>query len=229
MFAREKVPLSSCSKPSLGVPGAVHPGVMALLFLLATAVSCAATRAVTRLSPIDELRTSFTVGGDPVPPEIFRDMGDGDMADSGSIIVSIDVKAATGSNRYADPIKRNGDWVSQSRPDPDDRSVTQEEAYRFIGMTSNKLLVAVTSYSGGGSGVFYTLHILSADPGYGIDGDGKRYERLNVSTVRGIPLGDRWDGDVGINGNTIAITTRVGVSEGHEPKPSTRIVKAERP
>ena len=59
-------------------------------------------------SLIDELRQSFSVGGEPVPTNIFRDMGDGDLADSGSIIVTIDVKAATGSNLYADPIKRNG-------------------------------------------------------------------------------------------------------------------------
>ena len=59
-------------------------------------------------SPIDELRQSFSVGGEPVPPNIFRDMGDGDLADSGSVIVTVDVKAATGSNLYADPIKRNG-------------------------------------------------------------------------------------------------------------------------
>lgn len=182
-----------------------------------------------RLAPIDELRASFTVGGDPVPPEIFRDMGDGDMADSGSIIVTIDVKAATGSNLYADPIRRNGDWVSQSRQDPHDKNLTQEEAYRFIGATANKLLVAVTSYSGGGSGVFYTLHILSAEPGHGIDSDGKRYQRLNVTTIRSVPLGDRWDGDVRINGNIIAITTTGGVPGGHDRKPSTRTIRAERP
>jgi hypothetical protein len=99
------------------------------------------------LSPIDELRTSFTVAGEPVPPEIFRDMGDGDLADSGSIIVTIDVKAATGSNHYADPVKRNGAWVSQARQDPNDRRLAEEEAYRFIGVTANKLLVVVTSYS----------------------------------------------------------------------------------
>jgi len=181
------------------------------------------------LSPIDELRTGFTVGGEPVPPEIFRDMGDGDLADSGSVVVTIDVKAATGSNLYADPIKRSGAWVVQTRQDPNDRSLTQEQAYRFIGVTANKLLVAVTSYSGGGSGVFYSLHILTAERGGGFDSDGKRYERLNVTTIRSVPLGDRWAGEVKIDGNTIAVATTGGVSAGRGRTPSTMAIKAERP
>jgi hypothetical protein len=35
--------------------------------------------------PLDEVRKTFTVGGKRIPPEIFRDFGDGDFADSGSI------------------------------------------------------------------------------------------------------------------------------------------------
>jgi hypothetical protein len=52
---------------------------------------------------LDEVRKSFTVGGKRIPPEIFRDFGDGDLADSGSIWVTVDVHAAVGSNLYADP------------------------------------------------------------------------------------------------------------------------------
>jgi hypothetical protein len=35
-----------------------------------------------------EVRKSFTVKGQPIPPEIFRDFGDGDLADSGAIWVT---------------------------------------------------------------------------------------------------------------------------------------------
>jgi hypothetical protein len=178
---------------------------------------------------IDELRQSFTVGGEPVPPNIFRDMGDGDLADSGSIIVTTDVKAATGSNLYADPIKRNGAWVAQSRTSPGDKGLTEEEAYRFIGMTENKLLVVITSYSGGGSGVFYSLHILTAEPTRAFDGEGKRYERLNLTTIRSVALGDRWNGDVRIDGNAIVVTTTGGIPAGQARKPSTMTITAERP
>ncbi|MBR0718326.1 hypothetical protein [Bradyrhizobium liaoningense] len=181
------------------------------------------------LIPIDELRQNFTVGGEPVPAGIFRDMGDGDLADSSSIVVTIDVKAATGSNRYADPIKRNGAWVAQTRQSPGDKALTEEEAYRFIGMTASKLLVAVTSYSGGGSGVFYSLQILAAEAGRGFDSEGKRYERLNVTTLRSVALGDRWNGDVRIEGNTVVVTTTGGIPGGQGRKPSTMTIRAERP
>ncbi|HEX9213740.1 MAG TPA: hypothetical protein VF901_24765 [Bradyrhizobium sp.] len=181
------------------------------------------------LSPIDELRQSFTVGGEPVPPNIFRDMGDGDLADSGSIIVTIDAKAATGSNLYADPIKRNGAWVAQSKASAGDKTLAEEEAYRYVGMTANKLLVAITSYSGGGSGVFYSLHVLIAEPARAFDSEGKRYERLNVTTIRTVALGDRWNGDVRIDGNVVLVTTTGGIPAGQARKPSTMTIKAERP
>jgi len=199
-------------------------------FLLACCVTLATPIAgASSLSPIDELRQSFTVGGEPVPPNIFRDMGDGDLADSGSIIVTIDAKAATGSNLYADPIKRNGAWVAQSKASAGDKTLAEEEAYRYVGMTANKLLVAITSYSGGGSGVFYSLHVLIAEPARAFDSEGKRYERLNVTTIRTVALGDRWNGDVRIDGDAVLITTTGGIPAGQARKPSTMTIKAERP
>jgi hypothetical protein len=64
------------------------------------------------------VRRSFMVHGKPIPPEIFRDFGDADMADSGSIWVTVDVAAATGSNLYYDPIKQDGGFVAQTKTDP---------------------------------------------------------------------------------------------------------------
>jgi len=65
-------------------------------------------------SALDEVRRSFTLDGKPVSPEIFRDMGDGDLADSGSILVTVDLKAAIRSNLYYDDIKPDGPgWVGQ--------------------------------------------------------------------------------------------------------------------
>jgi len=198
--------------------------------LLACCVVLACPMAGARsLGTIDELRQHFTVRGELVPPNVFRDMGDGDLADSGSIIVTIDVKAATGSNLYADPIKRNGAWVVQGRTSPGDKGLTEEEAYRYIGMTANKLLVVITSYSDGGSGVFYSLHILTAEPARAFDSEGKRYARWNLTTIRSVALGDRWKGDVRIDGNAVVVTTTGGIPAGQAHKPSTMTVKAERP
>jgi hypothetical protein len=64
--------------------------------------------------PLDEVLRSFTVGGEPIPPEIFADFGDAMMSDSRPIVVTIDANAAIDSNRYADPITTKGGWVEQT-------------------------------------------------------------------------------------------------------------------
>ena len=66
-----------------------------------------------------EVRSTFTLGGERIPPEIFRDFGDGNMADSGPIWVTVDLRAAIGSNLYADDIRQNGDWIIQRKPAPE--------------------------------------------------------------------------------------------------------------
>jgi hypothetical protein len=159
---------------------------------------------------VAEIRRSFTVHGKPIPPEIFRDFGDGDMADSGSIWVTVDVAAATGSNLYYDPIKQDGGVVAQTKTDPKN-DAWERTSYNFIGSTDNGLLVVVAGYSGGGSGDFMTLHILDLTAVRAFeDGDGKsddKHWRVNLTVVRNIALGDRWDGGVAIKKNAIVVTT----------------------
>lgn len=173
-----------------------------------------------------EVRHSFTLGGKPIPPEIFRDFGDGDLGDSGAIWVTVDIDAAIGSELYGDPIKQERGWVVQTKPN---RSMNGSERtdYTFIGSTDNGLLVVLASYSGGGSGVFYTLHILDVAAGRGFDIEGKVYRRINLTNVRSIVLGDRWDGDVGIAKNTIRIDTSKNGPVGGPLPP--RAIEAARP
>ena len=171
-----------------------------------------------------EVRRAFTLNGKPIPPEIFRDFGDGNMADSESIWVTVDLEAAVGSNLYADDIKKNGSWFSQSGKKGD---LTEETAYRYIGATDNGLLVALAAYSGGGSGTFYTLHILDLAATRAFDSEGKVYTRIALTCLRSVPLGDRWDGDVSIAKNSIrVVTTRDGPAGGTR---APRTIVAKRP
>jgi hypothetical protein len=157
---------------------------------------------------LDEVRRSFTLEGQPIPPEIFRDMGDGDMADSESIRVSVDVKAAIGSNLYYDEVKPDGfGWVVQRPAGGKTARGIEDYAYHYVGATADGLLVVIASTSTGGTGDFYTLHILDLAAAKAFTPDGAVYDRINVTTLRDIPLGDRWDGFVRINGNTITVTT----------------------
>jgi hypothetical protein len=162
---------------------------------------------------VAEVKRTFTIQGKPIPPEIFRDFGDGDLADSGSIWVTVDIEAATGSNLYADDIKQDNGWVSQHKAN-DSINGAEETGYKYIGATANGLLVAIASYSGGGSGTFYTLHIMDIAAAKAFDLDGKLYDRVNLTNIRGVPLGDRWNGEVSISGDAIRVlTTRTGPAD----------------
>jgi len=155
-----------------------------------------------------EVRKSFTLGGERIPPEIFRDFGDGNLADPPrSVWVTVDLRAAIGSNLYADEITKNGDWIIQRKPAPGTMSGAEAAAYTYIGATENGLLVVLSTYSGGGTGDFYALHLLSLEAAPAFDDNGEVYERINLTNLRSTPLGDRWQGEVHIAGNTVRVVT----------------------
>jgi hypothetical protein len=180
--------------------------VMIRLVLLLCALAGYST-AAWAADALGEIRKSFTIDGKPIPPEIFSDFGDAIMSDNRPIIVTVDARAAIDSNRYSDPITVTGDWVAQKKPGNPGRRDTETMSYRFIGTTGNGLLVVVASWSGGGSGVFYWLHVVDAAWKPAFDEDGSRYKRVDLSLVRSHVLGDRWQGDVKISGNTLRIVT----------------------
>jgi len=173
-----------------------------------------------------EVRHSFTLRDKLIPPEIFRDFGDGDLGDSGAIWVTVDIEAAIGSELYGDSIKQEHGWVIQTKPNQS-MNGSERTDYKFIGSTNNGLLVVLASYSGGGSGVFYSLHILDLATARGFDSEGKIYRRINLTNIRSVILGDRWDGDASIAKNTIRVTTtRDGPVGGSRP---AMTIEAQRP
>ena len=73
-------------------------------------------------------------------------------------------------------------------------------------------LVVLTAYSGGGSGVSYTLNILDAAWASAFDDDGTTYQRLDLTLLRRVALGDRWQGEIEISGNSIHVVTTGSLS-----------------
>ena len=67
--------------------------------------------------------------------------------------------------------------------------------------------MVLAAYSGGGSGDFITLHILDVAAARAFDLAGKVYERINLTDLRRVALGDRWDGEISIAKNTIRVVT----------------------
>jgi hypothetical protein len=177
-----------------------------LVPLPATAGKAAPTAAL-----VAEARRAFTLNGKQIPPEIFRDFGDGYIADSGTIWVTVDIKTAIGSNLYFDEIRQNGAWISQKKVTA---GAEEETGYTYVGATENGLLVVLAAYSGGGSADFITLHILDIAAARGFDLAGKVYDRINLTDLRRVALGDRWDGEISIAKNTIrVVTTRKGPAD----------------
>jgi hypothetical protein len=202
----------------------------AMLAALLSLAVCGGAWAAPANAPLEELRRSFTVGGKPVPPEVFADLGDADIADSGSIRVTIDLIAATGSNLYADDIKGEpGGWITQTKVIPGPDKLTEIVGYEFNGVAQNGLLVVTASYSGGGSGDFFTLHFLDAAMARAFDNDGKPYDRLNLTAVRSIALGDRWNGAVKISGNKVSVLTKPDQPAASTRRPGTQVIEAVRP
>lgn len=180
---------------------------------------------------IAELRRSFTLDQRPVPPEVFTDFANGDPFEGArSAMVTVDVGTAIGSNLYADPIVRGEDgWVSQRKIVAGRVEPPAAQSYKFIGATQNGLLVVVSAYYGGGTGRYFTLHILdlAAAPAY--DSGGKLYDRLNLTILRALPLGDRWHGSVVIAGNTVTIATDPGEPNNGNRDRTTQRLEAVRP
>jgi len=200
----------------LSLPGAaIMLGMIgALLLSLPAAAPAAAKEPASTTALLSEVRRTFTLQGERIPPEIFRDFGDGNLADSVPIWVTVDVRAAIGSNLYADDIKQSGHWISQRKAAPATMNGMEETAYKYMGAAENGLLVVLATYNGGGSGTFFTLHLLSIDAVPAFDPNGEVYDRINLTNLRSIALGDRWDGEVGIAKNTIHVaTTRKGPAD----------------
>ena len=152
--------------------------------------------------------------GKPIPSEIFADFGDAMMSDNRPSVVTIDANAAIDSNRYADPIKTNGRWVEQIKLGSGSFNGPETMSYEFRGATANGMLVFLAAWSGGGSGTFYYLHILDAASNRASDEDGSTYSRLDLTLVRTYVLGDRWQGDVSISGNSVRVVTNSSLG-GH--------------
>jgi hypothetical protein len=173
---------------------------------------------------VQEVRHSFTFNGKAIPPEIFRDFGDGDLADSGDIWVTVNLRAAIGSNLYFDEIKQDGHWISQQKVGSD-----EEIGYTHMGTADNGLIVVLSIFNGGGSGRFTHLHILDIDANRAFNLHGNVYERINLTNLRTVPLGDRWGGEISVEKNTITIvTTRSGPTDDSAVR-RTMTIEATRP
>ena len=86
-----------------------------------------------------------------------------------------------------------------------------EFGYRFVGMTKSGVYVLATSDWEGGSGVFRNLLLLTFEYDGGIVCDWDKNivrcsgKRLLIKKRGEIPLGDRWDGELRVEGDAVFV------------------------
>ena len=151
-----------------------------------------------------------------ISPRIIQDLSTW-ISDSGDQVVAINVLEAQGSNRY------HGDaHVGEGHPPYVSTETTTVDfgvtnnawfGYHFIGMTKSGVYVLETSDSGGGSGVFRNILLLTFEDDDGIVCDWEKTvarhlnkrKRLLINKLGEIPLGDRWDGELKVEGDSIIV------------------------
>ena len=167
-----------------------------------------------------------------IHPNIVEDLT-GSLSDTGDQVVAINVLDSQQSNRYFGNISvGEGDsvlepdypWVysdaedANSKVEGDEPSSESKFGYRYIGSTQGGIDVLQVKESGGGSGVFNTLLLIrmAFDEGYSYspavheNGSKTVYEaeihtRELIRVLGRIPLGDRWQGLVAVEGNQVIV------------------------
>ena len=164
----------------------------------------------------------FEYNGEPIHPSIIQDLTTW-LSDTGDQIVAINLTDSMGSNRYcceSDVTIRqleNGRQYIYIANDDERTSF----GYTHIGQIDSGIHVLSISDWGGGSGVFKGLMLVSLKNELGGQLKGSLGEggietftfdqqRVVIKKLGELGLGDRYDGDLHIEGNTIMISEDQG-------------------
>ena len=157
----------------------------------------------------------------------------------GDLIVSINLYDAQGSNRFFSESDFKVKYPADKKFNPIVFFNEGEEVfgYQYIGKTETDIHLLHTYYSGGGSGVFIDIMLVTLIADYGVVFDIKRSiikatrKRLLIKKLGEISLGDRWSGNLKLDGNNLFIGKDVGRFAGTDSggrfseKPKDRVVK----
>jgi len=164
----------------------------------------------------------FSFAHEPyINPKIIQDFSTW-ISDTGDQVVAINVLESQDSNRYFGNVQvrktdgQNPFVFLETTAVENGETNRQEFGYEYVGMTKSGIHVLYTSDSDGGSGVFKNLLLLAFeyDKGISCDLDKKTIQparkRLLLKKLVEIPIGDRWDGKLKVEGNSIFIGKDVG-------------------
>lgn len=154
--------------------------------------------------PLDEVRTKFTYEGVPVHPGIVELFANWMSDSSNPQILAVDLSTTQKSNRFNDTsyTKGDGGWVRTKRSDPNDRS---SFGYHFIGSLPTGTLVLHAYEGGGGSGIFEAVMMLAVGTEQAVEADGGQRTRIVLRILRMVPIGDRANAILIIDGSTVHV------------------------
>ena len=151
-----------------------------------------------------------------ISPKIIQDLMTW-ISDRDDQVVSINVLGSQDSNRYSgDVLNRNiagqNPYIyTETTTVENDVTNHTEFGYQFVGKTSSGVYVLATSDWGGGSSVFNRLLLVKFEQDQYVKCDWDKGivrpdgKRLLIKKVGEIGLGDRWDGDLKVEGDSIFV------------------------
>lgn len=152
-----------------------------------------------------------------VNPRIIEELT-GWLSDLGEQVVGINLVESMGTNRYFNNTQVSG----EDKPVVfyQDTEACQNSTcpfgppgflYQLVGTTSSGVSVLFTESSGGGTGRFRNLLLVSLEKENGLSYDkqknvlGMNRERWVLKKLLEIPLGDRYQGDISVKANSLYI------------------------
>ena len=160
----------------------------------------------------DKLQYSF-YRDEFIHPKIIKDMYGG-LADTGELVVSVNLLDANDSDRYFGEMKVKN-IENESYPYVCFEENRVSFGYQYIGTTESGIHVLYTSDWGGGSGVFKNLMFFTFEEDEGIVEDHETSEvtkrvRVNLKYLGYICLGDRYKGRIQLKDGLL----KIGKDEG---------------
>ena len=143
-----------------------------------------------------------------INPKIIQELNTW-MSDTGDQIVSINLTDSQNSNRFFADVKV--DRIKDENPFVYVESDKEKFGYQYIGKTLSGVHVVYISDWSGGSGTFKSLMLINLDEDYGFSYDEKSAvlkadnRRQLIKKMGSIQLGDRYSGDIKLEGNQLLI------------------------
>jgi hypothetical protein len=152
-----------------------------------------------------------------VHPKIIEDLCTW-VSDEGEQVVAVNLLESMDTNRYFGDVKISGkdkpfifyENTEECEKDPCPFGAPSF-GYRLIGTTSSGIIVLFTEWSGGGSGRFRNLLLVSLEKDKGLSFNTSKNtltldrERCVLKRLGEIHLGDRYEGDITLEGDILRI------------------------